>query len=139
MPRRIVKVAAPIAAFTATYVVWTLSKGKIGKMPANQIADVTYDVVAGFSNNPEKMFGGLTQSTLDGLARATNRGVRAVVDGDVLRFVYKSASGKSTNAASFSFDDAGKLIARFGNGPYWSANSPRFFLEKILEARKTLE
>jgi hypothetical protein len=106
-------------------------------MPAIQIAGVTSDVVSGLTNSPEKTFGGLTESTLDGLARATYRGVRAVVDGDDLRFVYKSASGKSTASAIFSFDDAGEAIAYLGTGPYRSANAPRFFWGKVLEALQT--
>ena len=131
--KKIIKVVVPITAVVATAVMYTLFKGKIGGIPAKQISDVTNDVVSGLADNSKKVFGGLAQSTLDGLAKDTYRGVKAVVQGDTLEYIYKSASGKTINSALFKFDDAGKLLGYLGSGPYFAANSPRFFCEKILE------
>ncbi len=131
--RKIIKVATSIAVFAATVVMFTKSKDIIGKIPAKQILDVTHDVISGFVDKSEKLFGGLSQSTLDGLAKSTNGGVKAIVKGDSLEYFYKSASGKSIYSTIFNFDDKGKLIAHLGNGTNFYANSPRFFYETILE------
>jgi len=131
--KKIIKVVVPIAAVATTAVMYSLFKGKKGGISAKQISDATNDVVSGITDNSKKVFGGLTQSTIDGLAKDTNRGVKAVIQGDALKYTYKSASGKSVNSALFEFDDAGKLVGYLGNGPYFAANSPRLFCEKILE------
>ena len=136
--KKIIKVVVPMMAVASTVVTHTILKGKIGRIPANSISDVTNNVVSGLANNSEKVFGGLTQSTLDGLAKATSRGVKAVIQGDTLQFVYKSASGKTTNSALFKFDDAGKLLAYLGNGSYYAAKEPRFFCEEMLKIMREL-
>lgn len=131
--KKIINIVAPVAAVATTVVMYTLCKGKIGGIPAKQISDVTNDVVSGLADNSEKVFGGLAQSTLDSLAKDTYRGVKAVVQGDTLEYIYKTASGKGVISALFKLDDAGELVGYLGNGPRFAANSPRFFCEKILE------
>ena len=130
--RKNIRVAAPFAVIGAAVVLYTIFKGKTVKIPAKQISDVT-NVISGFVGKSEKIFGGLTQSKLDGLAKSTDRGIKAIVEGDTLKYFYKSASGKSIYSTLFNFDDKGVLIGHLGNGPNYYANSPRFFSEKILE------
>lgn len=130
--KKIIKVVMPIAV-VATTATFFLLKGKKSGIPVNLISNVTNNVVSGLAKNPEGAFGGLTQSKLDGLAKETYRGVKAVVEGDTLKYMYKSNSGKSINSALFKFDDAGKLVGYLGNGPAFAAGSPRTFFEKILE------
>ncbi|MEI7579582.1 MAG: hypothetical protein WCJ58_06165 [bacterium] len=91
------------------------------------------------ADNSEKVFGGLTQSTLDGLAKETYRGMKTVIHGDSLEYIYKTASGKGINSALFKFDDAGKLLVYLGNGPSFAAKSPRFFCDKILELMRQIK
>jgi hypothetical protein len=117
----------------ATAITYVLLKEKIFNTSVKKITDITENVVMGMKNNSNPLFGGISQRTLDKMAKDTFRGVKAVVQGDTLEYFYKSASGKTINSAMFKFDEAGKLVGYLGDGPYNSSNSPRFFCEKVLE------
>lgn len=127
--KKIIMVGAPIA----TAFIYALIKGKASRIPANSISKVANNVASGLANNPEKVFCGLTQSTLDDLAQNTYRGIKAVIEGDTVKYLYGSNSGKSIISALIKFDEKGKLVVYLGNGPSFAAKSPRFFFEKVLE------
>lgn len=118
---------------TAIAVGYALYKGKTGGIPTELISDVTKDVVLGSTKNAKQIFGGLSQSLLDSIAKGTSRGVKAIVEGDTLVYFYESASGKTIKSARYIFDEAGKLVGYLGNGSNYYSNSPRFFREKVLE------
>ena len=84
----------------------------------------------------EPTFGGLTQSVISQLAEETPRGIGAVIDGDTVSFIYKSASGKIKKAVPIVFDATGRLVAHLGNGSNFQAGAPRIFLEKLASAMK---
>lgn len=134
--KKMIKVLTPITVL-ASVVTYLLFKHRIGGISAEQISHVTSDVVSDLAKNTEQFFGGLSQRTLDSLAKETHRGVKAVIHDDTLEYIYKSASGKTINSALFKFD-AGKLICNLGNGPHFFANSPRFFYEKLLAKIKEI-
>lgn len=87
-------------------------------------------------NSAEKIFGGLSQSKIDEIAKNTYKGFKAVISNGELEFWYKSASGKSMNMATFALDEAGKLVGYFGNGPYMQAKAPRLFAKALMAAMK---
>lgn len=72
-----------------------------------------------------KTFAGVTEEELDNLAKSTARGVKAVIEGDTLRYVYRSASGKTKNIAEFNQNESGEIIGSLFS--YVSAKSPRQF------------
>lgn len=89
-----------------------------------------------FTDNSLKLFGGLPQSVIDDLVKDTHRGVKAVIQGDTLEYMYQSATGKSINSALFQFDREGNFVGYLVTGSYSATNSPRLFSEKLLEKMK---
>lgn len=80
----------------------------------------------------EAVFGGLTQSELNEIAKKTYRGLGAVIEGDSLIYYYNSAS-RNRKYATFWFDEKGVLRVNPGNGPNLASKSPQFFCDKILK------
>lgn len=84
-----------------------------------------------------KSFGNITQTEIDEIVANTYRGVKAEIDGDTLRYYFKSASGKSTPTSNYKIDGEGKLINTFLS--YKDAKSPWIFeelLNKLIEEKK---
>jgi len=105
------------------------SIGIVGKLllPKSATRNITKEVI-----NSDKVFGGVDESALNQIAKSVSRGVKACIDGDELKYIYKSASGKKTYVASFFIDKTGKIIGRAaGNGVHYQANSPRIFMNAI--------
>ena len=82
-------------------------------------------------NASEKTFGGLKQSVINEIVSNTYRGVKAVINGDILEYWYKSGSGKQTHTVKIELDSAGGLITFLS---YFDAKSPRFFMENLRDA-----
>jgi Na+/alanine symporter len=132
--KKTIKTLAPIVV-GATAITYVLFRGKTGGITAKQLSNVTKDVVLGSTKNVDPVFGGLSQSTLDSVAKGISRGVKAVVADDTLKFFYKSASGKTIHTAFGKFDNVGKFIGVLGS----RSNSPIFFFEKVLEKRQEIK
>ncbi len=89
---------------------------------------------------PEPKFGCLSESFLSKLASETYKGQKVKVLGEkVLEYYYKSNRGHEQQVSKFIIDEAGDLVRYVGMGPYASANSPKFFQEKLSEALKSVK
>lgn len=125
-------------AVATSLLAYSVYKGKGNGLKIQNSTEFTKSVLSNSGGSPENVFGGLKESTLDRLAKDTNRGIKAIVKGDTLEYFYKSASGKSTNVAEFHFDEIGRMVGTLGNGPYFNSNAPRFFSDKVLEKIKSI-
>ena len=139
LTKKVLKVGVPLAVAAGTIVTYVALKGKgaitsLPKVPIKSIVEAGAEAAAEIVPDTTPVFLGLTQSKLDELVKSTGRGVKALVEGDTLRFVYKSASGKMTNSAILEPGPLGEYVMRLGNGPYAQANAPRFFFKKIYDA-----
>lgn len=98
------------------------------------VSDLVQGATDATVNVAEKTFGGLKQSTIDDIVSNTNRGSKAVINGDVLEYWFKSASGKMNYMASLTLDSVGKLNIQMVKAHPEATGSPRAFGEKLLEA-----
>jgi len=79
-------------------------------------------------------FLGVTEEEANNIAQGIDRGVKAIINGDTLTYVYRSASGKTKNIAEFTKDSKGEVIGTlFSN---FTANSPRKFGRELIELIK---
>jgi hypothetical protein len=131
------KVIIPLVAATAV-----LGYVKRGKLPVklfravSDIAQVSTDTTI---NATEKTFGGLKQSAIDELVSNTYRGFKAVINGDILEYWYKSASGKSNYMSSLTLDSVGKINIQMVKGHPEATGSPLAFGRKLIEEMKNKE
>jgi hypothetical protein len=126
----IIKVAVPIAAtIVGAIAVGVITKGK--KVPISPISTAIKET--------PKFFGGLSQCTLDNIAKETCRGVKTTIQGDSLEFIYKTTSGKGVNSARFIIDETGKIVGYLGNGSNFWAKAPRIFCDKVLAAMRAVK
>lgn len=125
------KVIMPLLATAAAI-------GTVGYFVKKIKLPVSSRVVSGLaqvvSDAEEKSFGGLKQSQINEIVSNTFRGVKAVIDGDTLEYVFKSASGKSTATERYKLDSAGNIVTTFQS--FSDANSPRAFIINLIEAMK---
>ena len=76
-----------------------------------------------------KKFGKVTQKELNKIIEETPRALKAVIEGDTLNYIFKSASGKTKHTAFIKLDEQGNIKEFIS--PYIDANSPKFFVEKL--------
>lgn len=122
------KVIIPIVAATA--VLGFVNRGKFPRV----VSDIAQGASDATVNAAEKTFGGLKQSAIDELVLNTYRGSKAVINGDVLEYWFKSASGKMNYMASLTLDSVGKLNIQMVKAHPEATGSPRAFGEKLLDA-----
>lgn len=106
-------------------IILSINKKKVPTQFVNKVIEI------------EKTFEGISQNEINTLAQATQRGVKAVINGDILEYSYSSKSGKTIKMIEIAVDSTGKLIAYLGNGSYFNSNSPRFFvysLQKLIKS-----
>ena len=130
---KISKAIIPVAAATTSILGYLFIKGKSPALSTKMVADAV-KTVSDVTQKAEGSFAGVPQSTIDEIVKNTYRGLKAVINGDNLEYWYKSSSGKTKNMARLIVDASGEIKTYLGNGPYFYANSPRFFTEKLIEA-----
>ena len=62
--------------------------------------------------------------------------MKAVINGDILEYSYKSNSGKHTYIASLTLDSVGKINIQNGYFGPNRPNAPVFFAENLIEEMK---
>ncbi|NOU72559.1 hypothetical protein GC098_14170 [Paenibacillus sp. LMG 31458] len=131
---KVIKLATAVTAVTAgaLFVGYVVKKGKF-PLSSRLVSDIA-KVVSDSTIIAEKSFGGLTQSQINEIVSNTFRGVKAVIDGDTLEYVFKSASGKLTATERYTMDSAGKIVTTFQS--FSDANSPRAFIINLIDAMK---
>ncbi|MFW3588331.1 hypothetical protein ACODGR_06590 [Vagococcus fluvialis] len=83
------------------------------------------------NNYREKYFNGIPESYINDIAINVSRGVKAVVVHDnLVRFYYKSGSGKYTYNSDNELID-GRISFLTGTGPHTEANAPRMFAKEL--------
>ena len=128
------KVIMPLVA-TAVIGVFVVKKGKFPVKLSRVVSDIA-QVASDAEINTEKSFGGLKQSEINEIASNTYRGVEAVIDGDTLEYLFKSASGKQTLTARIGLK-AGELVFTFLS--YNNANSPHSFIKNMRDAMNKVD
>jgi hypothetical protein len=131
---KISKVIIPLVATTVLgyFAAKRINFGKSSKV----ISDIAKFASDETVNAVEKTFGGLKQGLIEQLVLNTYKGVKAVINGDILEYWYKSNSGKHNYMSSLRLDSAGKIIIErgyFGSNP---PNSPVIFAENLIEEMK---
>lgn len=131
------KIIAPIGVALSYGIVIALLKNNNSNNTVKLIPSLT-KIATDAVSEPEKTFGGLTQSAIDKIVKITYRGKKAVINGDTLEYWFESNSGKSTNVVRITLDESGKIATYLGNGPYFNASSGRAFTEKLVEAMQKI-
>lgn len=126
-----IKIIAPIATIGASAIMYFLLKNKTGGIPAEKISDVITGGVSVPNTNTNPALQNLTKDMLDKLIDISPRGIKAVVQGDSIKYIFSSASGKTTYNFWFDFDKMGNLIKAWGTNT--GSNSPRFFLDNLMK------
>lgn len=119
------KILATISSIVTVGIILSVNKKKVSTQFLNKVPDI------------EKTFEGISQNEINTLVQATQRGVKAVINGDVIEYSYSSKSGKTIKMVEIAVDSTGKLIATLGNGSNYNSNSPRIFarsLKKLIRA-----
>ena len=132
--KKIIIVGASIVAVTTAAIIYITLKGKVKVEVRKLIPDTVKPIFSGITSQSEPTFNGLSQNSLDKLAKETSRGVKAVIEDGGVNFFFKSASGKQMQSAFYRLNEAGEIVCYTGNGSYLAANSPRFFLRKLYTA-----
>lgn len=118
---------------TSIILVFRAKKGKIPFISSKIVSDMA-KVTSDAGIDKEKLFGGLKESAINMIAKDTNKGVKALIDGNELVFKFKSNSNKTILESRFIID-AGKLVMTFVSGSYGNQpNAPRFFRDNLSEA-----
>ncbi|KZE66866.1 hypothetical protein AWM68_20050 [Fictibacillus phosphorivorans] len=123
-----------VAATALTVLGYGAKKGKIPFISPKLVPDIA-KVASDAGINEEKSFGGLKESVINGIAKSTNKGEQAFIDGNELVYQFRSNSNKMVLEAKFIINAAGKLVMTFVSGNYGNQpNAPRFFEDSLVEA-----
>ena len=134
---KISKVIIPLVATTVFG--YFVAKRKNSEESSNVFSNIANVVSDDTVNSVEKTFGGLKQNTINEIVSNTYKGVKAVINGDILEYWYKSHSRKHNYMSSLKQDSTGKIIIEtgyFGPNP---PNAPVIFAEKLIEEMKKVD
>lgn len=134
---KISKVIIPLVATTVFG--YFVAKRKNSEESSNVFSNIANIVSDETVNSVEKTFGGLKQNIINEIVSNTNKGVKAVINGDILEYWYKSNSGKHNYMSSLKQDSTGKIIIETGYFGPNSPNAPVIFAEKLIEEMKKVD